>query len=356
VTADPQLDLLGLINRQALARFLGEALPPFSDVTVSLLAGGSSNLTYLVSVDGRDYVLRRRPLGPAAPRAHDMLREFTVLDAVRNTGLPVPHVYAYRDTDDVAGAPCYLMDFVDGHIIHGRQDAEGLTAESANACSARIVEVLAQLHAIDAASLNLPLSSPDGFLARRVDRWLLQWSASEHRALPQVEEVGEKLRSTLPPLRPATLIHGDYRLGNLIIDFTGEVTVKAILDWEMSTIGDPLTDLAHLLVYWEPTKGRITHRSQLVSEQPGFMTGAELAGLYGSASGRDLSDLSFYLAFEHWRAAIIKEAIYMRGLRGDTADHRHSAEIGRTVPLHLEEAAEILAANRAVVSPAPEGS
>jgi aminoglycoside phosphotransferase (APT) family kinase protein len=342
VVADGRGEALALVDHVALRRFLASAVPPFVDLRLDLLAGGASNLTYFLRLDDREYVLRRRPMGATAPRAHDMQREFTVLHALRDSGLPVPRVHTYYPGDDVLGAPFYLMDYVTGDVLHQAEDAAGLNADQGRACSTRVVEVLVQLHALDAGALGISMGRPDGFLARRIDRWLRQWAQSEHRAFPKVAEVGSLLGKQLPRAQEATLIHGDYRLGNLLVDVNGKVRVKAVLDWEMSTIGDPLTDLAHLLVYWEPTRGRLTHSSQLIARVPGFMTGSELSGLYSELSGRTVDDLSFYLAFEHWRAAIIKEAIYMRGVSGDNADSERTAEMGRTVPLHLDEAAEIL--------------
>jgi aminoglycoside phosphotransferase (APT) family kinase protein len=178
-------------------------------------------------------------------------------------------------------------------------------------------------------------------VVRRIRRWLEQWLATPHRDQPLVEPLGRRLLDTAPGQADSTLVHGDYRLGNMLIDVTEPVHINAILDWEMSTLGDPLTDLAHLLVYWDRTRGRLTHESQTIAEQPGFMTAGELAERYSRSSGRDVKDLDFYLAFEHWRAAIIKEGIYSRHIGGQ-ATTDGGDEIGATVSLHLEEAKEIL--------------
>jgi aminoglycoside phosphotransferase (APT) family kinase protein len=202
--------------------------------------------------------------------------------------------------------------------------------------------VLDQLHRVDVNAVGLgDLGRPDGFVARRIGRWLDQWQRSEHRDHPLVEPLAQQLADAVPAHTDSTLVHGDYRLGNMLITTADEPRVAAVLDWEMSTLGDPLTDLAHLLVYWEPTRGRRTHESQMIAQHPGFLTGAELAERYAERSGRDLSDLDFYLAFENWRAAIIKEAIYIRTTRGD-----HPAaegdDLGESVARHLEEAADLL--------------
>jgi aminoglycoside phosphotransferase (APT) family kinase protein len=145
----------------------------------------------------------------------------------------------------------------------------------------------------------------------------------------------------VPDQTDSTLVHGDFRLGNLIVDLRDPATVAAILDWEMSTLGDPLTDLAHMLVYWERSRGRLTHASQEMVEQPGFLTGQELAERYATDTGRDVASLTFYLAFEHWRAAIIKEGIFMRHQELGDGDEE-TATLGASVAVHLDEAADLL--------------
>ncbi|MDP5183894.1 phosphotransferase family protein [Blastococcus sp. BMG 814] len=334
------VDPLDLVDRGALTAFLAGCVEPFDQLTVTLLAGGASNLTYLVQLDDRRYVLRRRPLGPSAPKAHDMRREFTVLDALKGRGLPIPRVHAFSEDEDVVGAPFYLMDFRPGHVLHSPADAEGLSPAQAEQCSGQLIDILARLHALSPEQLQLPnFGRPEGFLERRVRSWLRQWNSVEHRAFPEVERIGELLLRNLPEQRYTALVHGDYRLGNVILDVEdGGASITAVLDWEMSTAGDPLTDVAHLLVYWEPTCGRVTHPAQQIAERPGFLSGAELVRLYEEKTDRDLSGLPFYLAFEHWRAAIIKDAIYLRRAPGQT----QAEEFGATVRLHLDEAVQIL--------------
>jgi aminoglycoside phosphotransferase (APT) family kinase protein len=333
-------DPLDLVDRAALTTFLAGCVEPFDQLRISLLAGGASNLTYLVELDDRRYVLRRRPLGPVAPKAHDMRREFTVLDALQGRGLPIPRVHAFHEAEDVVGAPFYLMDFRPGHVVHGPADAGALDPAQAEQCSRELIDVLARLHAVGPDELQIPnFGRPEGFLARRVRSWLRQWDSVEHRDFPEVERIGQVLLQNLPDQRYTALVHGDYRLGNVILDLAdGGASITAVLDWEMSTAGDPLTDVAHLLVYWEPTCGRVTHPAQQIADRPGFLSGAELVALYEEQTGRDLSGLPFYLAFEHWRAAIIKDAIYLRRKAGQTK----AEEFGPTVRLHLDEAVQIL--------------
>ncbi|WP_261559137.1 phosphotransferase family protein [Frankia tisae] len=337
-------DPLGLVDQAALGAFLARCVPPYRALSIELLAGGTSNLTYLLRLDDRRYVLRRRPLGQTAPRAHDMHREFTVLDALRGRGLPTPAVHAYHEEPDVLGAPFYLMDYQAGTIVHGPGDAAGVSASQATELSRQVISTLARLHELGEDDLRLDgFGRPGDFLRRRITSWLRQWNAVAHSELPEVERLGALLLERIPAPRYSSLVHGDYRLGNLVVDLSdGQVRLQAILDWEMATIGDPLTDLAHLLIYWESSRGRITHPAQRVSERPGFLPGRELAGLYAAATGRDLSQLVVYLAFEHWRAAIIKDAIYLRRIAGDMDATEDLREYAQFVRFHLTEAADLL--------------
>jgi aminoglycoside phosphotransferase (APT) family kinase protein len=328
-------DVLALVDRQRLLDCIAPVAPLGDTLEIDVLSGGRSNLTYRVRSGPHDYVVRRRPLGKVAKGAHDMAREHRVLAALQGQGLPIPRVYGYWDDEQVVGAPFYLMDYVPGSVFHTRADVADLSPEQARRVSEATVDVLDQLHRIDYAAAGLgELGRPDGFVARRIGRWLDQWRAGQHRDHPLVEPLGEQLAARVPAHTDSTLVHGDYRLGNLLVQVDDPPAIAAVLDWEMSTLGDPLTDLAHLLVYWDRTRGRLTHESQTIAEQPGFLGSAALAEAYAARSGRDLADLDFYLAFEHWRAAIIKEAIFVR----TPDDH----ELGDSVARHLEEAADLL--------------
>jgi aminoglycoside phosphotransferase (APT) family kinase protein len=340
---DPVADPCDLIDRAALDAFLAGVVPAYTSLDISLLEGGASNLTYLLQTDGPAYVLRRRPLGRTAPRAHDMKREFTVLEALREVSLPIPRVIAYSEDRRVVQEPFYLMEFVPGGALHDVDAVRSFAPATGAELSRAIITTLAKLHAVDPQAVGLGgLGRPQGFVERRILSWLRQWRSVEHRDLPQVEALGDRLLHRLPPQARSALVHGDYRLGNLLVSVEPTVEITAILDWEMSTLGDPLTDLAHLLVYWEPTCGRVTHPSQRIAEHPGFLDGAALVEVYADQTGADVSQLSFYLAFEHWRAAIIKDAIHLRGVaKGDLS--AEDLVLGESVALHLAEADDVLA-------------
>jgi len=335
-------DLSTLIDREVLDRFLDGKVAPYESVVVRLLAGGASNLTYLLNLDGARYVLRRRPLGHVAPKAHDMLREFTVLDALKDSGVPVPKVVAYYPDDDLVGAPCYLMHYTPGIVLHGPAEAEELDVDQAKAACIDLVSTLARVHEVDLEKAGLAqFGRPEGFVERRINGWLKQWANAPKRDIPEVEAIGAQLLSLIPEQQASTLIHGDYRLGNVIMQLEPKVGIQAIVDWELSTLGDPLTDLAHMIVYWESTTGIVCHPAQLIAKRPGFLTGSELAERYAQLTGRDVSVLPFYLAFENWRAAIIREGIYQRGLETDP-DSEETLISRQAVHNHLEETRAIL--------------
>jgi aminoglycoside phosphotransferase (APT) family kinase protein len=333
-----------VVDLVALARFLREAgLFDGSEIEVGLLSGGRSNLTFVVDTGGQELIVRRRPLGPVARGAHDMEREFRVQSALQCSGVPVPTVRAFSTDETVVGAPFYVMDRVYGEVWDDPADVAHISAVEGDSCSRSVIDALVQLHSVDYRAIGLSdLGRPAGFLERRIGRWLQQWDQIDRiRELPLVAEVGRRLLLALPAEQLPGLVHGDYRLGNVMVSRAADRRVQAILDWEMSTLGDRLTDVAHLLIYWDSTRGRITHRSQLIAGTHGFWSGPEMAAAYGAATGAVLDDLDFYLAFEHWRGAIIKEGIHARSIRGETRGDGFEG-IAEAVPLHLEEADQLL--------------
>jgi len=343
--ADTTTDVTDLVDLAALRRALAAQVPPFEDLSVSLLSGGASNLTFRLKLDRDEYVLRRRPIGPSAARAHDMKREFTVISALNQTDFPVPRAVFYSEDKGVVGEPFYVMRFVDGTALHTPDDAASLDAAAARTCSEDLIGTLAALHAVDPAQIGLKeFGRPNNFLQRRINSWLRQWDSVQHRDFPEIHLLGRRLLAQIPATSTTALVHGDYRLGNVLFQLQPAVRLVTVLDWELSTLGDPLTDVAHLLVYWEPTRGRITHPSQVIARQPGFLNGAEMADRYADLTGRDCSELSYYMAFEHWRAAIIKDAIYLRA-RSVSQDKLPDdvGSLGDSVQRHLEEAADVLA-------------
>lgn len=336
----PELDM----NVGYLGAFLRECGAVDGDVTaVRVLAGGISNVTMAVETTGGACVVRRRPFGTVPAKAHDMHHEFRVLSALSGTELPVPRVFAYCEDESLLGAPFYAMELVAGTVPQEREDAERFTPGQRTAMSEDLVRVLAQMHALPVTDISTYREGRGArFVARQIDRWHERWSMRPHRELPIVDELASRLRLLVPDDEGVTLVHGDFRLGNLIIDFGGERPVAAILDWELSTFGNPLTDLAHLVAYWEPTGDIYSHKAQHIAKAPGFLTGDQLADLYSTLSERSVEHLPFYLAYEQWRAVVIKEGVYQRRLEIG-APQAEAEDARRGVDSHIAEAIERLA-------------
>lgn len=290
-------------------------------LSARLIAGGRSNLTYLVTDGAREWVVRRPPLGHVVETAHDMAREFRVLSALQGSAVPVPVTRAFCSDPDVIGAPFYVMDKVEGRVLRSTTELATFGPDDARRISHELVDVLACLHGIDPRDVGLgDFGRPDGFLARNVARWGKQWQANKTRDLPEIDELARRVRAALPESGPPAIVHGDYRLENTMLALD-EPRIVAVLDWEMSTLGDPLTDLGLFLVYWvhwESDGARPTLASGGASGLPGFIELDEVADRYARATGRDLSNLDFYIVFAFYKLAVILEGINARYLMGKT--------------------------------------
>ncbi len=306
------------------------ARPPLA---FEVIPGGRSNLTYLVrDSDGGSWVLRRPPLSGVLPSAHDMGREYRIISALHDTPVPLPRAIGLCEDHSVIGAPFYVMDYVDGIVPRDEQTVASTFDERQRAASARsLVEVLVALHGVEPAAVGLgDLGRRDGYIERQLRRWSRQWERSKTRELPAMEEIGRRLAANLPAQQgPGTIVHGDYRLDNLIVSPAGEVV--AVLDWELCTLGDPLADVGLLMVYWSDPGDDVLPLDSTVTALPGFPRRAEVAEAYATASGRDLSQLDFYVAFGYWKLAAILEGVYARfaaGAYGSGDDaYRHFAAV-----------------------------
>src|SRR6266498_4445431 len=290
------------------------ARPPLS---FRLIAGGRSNLTYQVlDSGGGSWVLRRPPLSGVLPSAHDMGREHRIISALRDTPVPVPEAVGLCPDPSVTGAPFYVMRYVDGIVPRDEATVAGAFDERQRAtASMSLVEALVALHRVDPDAVGLGgLRRRDGYVGRQLRRWSRQWEQSRTRELPAIEEVGRRLAARVPPQGAATIVHGDYRLDNLILSPAGEVL--AVLDWELCTLGDPLADVGLLMVYWSEPGDDVLPLDSTVTALPGFPSRAEVADAYASASGRDLAQLDFYVAFGYWKLAAILEGVYARFAAG----------------------------------------
>jgi len=292
------------------------------------IAGGHSNLTYLVTgADGGRCVLRRPPLGHRLASAHDMGREHRIIHALQTSAVPVAPALGYCDDAAVNDAPFYVMGFVEGHVLRDRATAEAMLAVDARReASESIVDTLVAIHDVDLDAVGLDdLGKHDGYVARQLKRWYGQWNAQKTRELGAVDTVHDELSRRIPEQGPATIVHGDYRLDNCMVGDDGRVV--AVLDWEICTLGDPMADVGLLQVYWTgPSDVASAGWSGSATTAPGFLERADLADRYAKVSGRDLSTLPFYVAFAYWKLACILEGVYARYLGGALGE-RSAAEL-----------------------------
>jgi len=300
------------------------AVGPFS---YTAIAGGHSNLTYLViGADGARFVLRRAPLGHVLASAHDMGREHRIISSLQHTAVPVAPALGFCDDPAVNDAPFYVMVFVEGHVLRDRASTEAaLSVQARRHASESLVDTMAAIHSVDLRAAGLhELGRHEGYIARQLKRWYGQWNQQKTRELSAVDRVHDELSRRIPEQGPATIVHGDYRLDNCMVDDSG--TVVAVLDWEICTLGDPLADLGLLQVYWTGPNDPASAWTGSATTADGFLDRADLAQRYAEVSGRDLTDLPFYVSFAYWKLACILEGVYARYV-GGALGARDAAEL-----------------------------
>jgi aminoglycoside phosphotransferase (APT) family kinase protein len=289
---------------------------------VALIAGGKSNLTYRVASDAGEVILRRPPLGNILPTAHDMAREYRVLSALDRSPVPVPRTLYLGDADGPLGAPFYVMERVVGHICRNAlPPGYADTPERRRAVGNALVDVLADLHMIDPAEVGLAeFGRPDGFMERQLRRWSQQWEASKAADLPALNALRDGLVRTLPTQPASSIVHGDYRLDNTILHPTQPGRIDAVLDWEMSTLGDPFTDLGALLTFWsEEADPEVLTAARIVAPVTageGFPSRAEVIERYARRTGADVADVDWYQAFAFFKIAVVCQGIAARAAGG----------------------------------------
>ncbi|MFI9647053.1 phosphotransferase family protein [Streptomyces sp. NPDC052040] len=302
-------------------------------LTGRLIEGGRSNLTYAVSDGAATWVVRRPPLGHVLATAHDMKREHRVISALHPTAVPVPRPVLLCEDDSVLGAPFYVMDFVRGTPYRTAGQLAPLGPERTRDAVLGLVDTLVELHAVDPAGAGLDdFGRPDGFLDRQLRRWGKQLDASRNRELPGIDELHVALGRALPASPAPTVIHGDYRLDNVLLGEDDRIT--AVLDWEMSTLGDPLTDVGLLAMYSVPLRLADSPISTTATAE-GHPDPAALIERYAARSGRDLTAISWYTAFAWFKLAVILEGIHYRYTLGQTVG-RGFDRIGELVPVFIE--------------------
>jgi aminoglycoside phosphotransferase (APT) family kinase protein len=329
-------------------RWLDHTLDRVGPVTVTHLSGGSSNLTFRVRDGEHDWVLRRPPAGPLLATANDMGREFRVQQALRETAVPVARTVAMCDDPSVIGHPFYLMEFVDGTVYADTDAVSGLDADQQLAATDALIDVLAALHSVDADAVGLgDLGRAEGFLRRQIDRWTSQWSRSKQRELPIIDELARRLAASVPDHSDAAIVHGDYSFNNTMWSTADPATMVAVLDWEMSTLGDPLTDLGMVVSYWGEA-GAIMWRDrapQLHRIGEGFPDADHLISRYERSSGRSVRELDVHRVLAIFKLAIIIEGAFarIRATRPEADTTRTAATVEElaTLALDLADASDI---------------
>lgn len=313
-------------DEQKLASYLREHVAEFAGtepIEFEQFPGGHANLTYLARVGEREYVFRRPPLGPVAPKSHDMVREFTVLHAVSRVLPQAPAAFHLCTDESILGRPFFVMERRRGFVIRDRWP-QGLpdSPEIRRRISERFVDTLVDLHQIDYETIGLgDLGKPQGFAERQVRGWAGRWEAAKTRDVAAMTRLAEWLAVGVPAPQAASLLHNDYKLDNTMVDAAGEVV--AVFDWDMATLGDPLIDLGTALAYWgepaDPPYRIFMDNPQL---HGGFLTRADLVDWYARGTGFDLSGVGWYEVFAFFKVAVIVEQIYARYVAGQTADER----------------------------------
>lgn len=309
-----------------------------------LITGGASNLTYSVSdATGARFVLRRPPLGHVLASAHDMGREHRIISALAPTSVPVPPALGLCTDDSINGAPFYVMGFVDGLIVFDRADALAVDPALRQVMAHSLIDTLADLHALDPDRIGLgDLGRHENYCARQLRRWKRQIDEGSDRRIPLVDELHDRMTKCMPPQQGYGIVHGDYRLDNCMMGNDG--SVAAVLDWELCTLGDVLADLGGLVMWWGESAGATGRLADIPTRVEGFGTASEMIDRYSSRSERTISDLPWYLAFQHWRLACITEGVrvrYAAGAMGDQESAR-SDEITSSIDFLLERGKQIL--------------
>jgi aminoglycoside phosphotransferase (APT) family kinase protein len=302
------------VDAAALGRWLADHVDGVDSPHVSALdviSGGASNLTIGVDIAGLALVVRRPPIGAFLPSANDVSREYRFLSALQGTGIPIPRVHAFCDDPDVIGAPFYVMDRLRGVVPHEPSAVASLTDQQGRALSQRFVDVLRAIHGVDVDAVGLgDAAKRTGYLERQVRRWTDQWHRAKVADSPAIDELALRLSEARPESAATTVVHGDYRLGNVMLGVDDRTQIVGVFDWEMATLGDPLADVGYTLLYWGTTDRPAIHPSQAIADRPGFFTADELVDAYGTSQ-----DVSFYVALAAFKLAIIGEGNRARARR-----------------------------------------
>jgi aminoglycoside phosphotransferase (APT) family kinase protein len=338
------LELPPLVVREPLEAFLDAHGIGAGRVEAERIGEGHSNITFLVRRGDACVVLRRPPRPPLPPSAHDVLREARLLSALEGTPVRVPRVLAVGDDEDVLGVPFYVMEEMHGSVLASSIPAVLDSPEERRLTSEELVQALVEVHDVDWEACGLEgYGKPTGYLERQLRRFSGLWEHNKTRELEVVEELGEWLRENMPESPESTIVHGDYRLGNVMMADRAPAELVAIFDWELSTIGDPLADVGYLTVTWverDDPEDTMFASLSAVTRRKGFLTREELIARYEERTGRPVSALNWYQALALWKAAVFMEGNYKRFQAGNS-DDEYLGLFDRGVPMLAEKAREI---------------
>lgn len=313
-----------LLVLEPLAAFLDKHAIGSGEIRAQPIGDGHSNVTYLIEREGAEVVLRRPPRGPLPPSAHDVLREARLLRALQSTAARVPKVLAVGEDERIIGCPFYVMERVPGEVIVWQTPPALDNPEQRRRIGEELIDALVEIHGVDWRAAGLEgFGKPTGYLERQLRRFGGLWEHNRTRELPEMERVATWLGENLPESGPASIVHGDYRVGNTIFAERPPAQLVAVLDWEMATIGDPLADIGYMCMFWteaeDPAEGL---RAALgnVTRAEGYPTRAELIARYEEASKRSMTDLRWYVTLALWKSAVFMEGNYKRAVSGTTDD------------------------------------
>lgn len=310
------------------------------ELTAHPIAGGRSNPTYELTDGTRHWILRRPPQGHVLPTAHDMGREYRAMSSLKGTAVPVPRTVGLCEDPSVIGASFYVMDKIDGITLRTQTDTEQLTVAQRSGLATSMIETLAELHSIDPAAVGLgDWGKPEGFLERQLRRWKRQWDSSATSDRPEISELHQRLTKSLPAREYPGIVHGDFKIDNMMVDRSDPTRILGVLDWEMSTLGDTLTDLGVMCSFWDQEGEFYNPITAGATALPGFPRRNELVERYIAARGIDVPEIDWYLVFADFKIAVILEGIHARHLKGHT-EGADFAGVGEMVGPLLDRALE----------------
>lgn len=338
------MEIQPLLVVDTITRFLDEYGLGTGPVSWKRIGEGQSNVTYLLQRGNEQYVLRRGPRPPLPKSTHDMLREARIQQLIRPEGVSVPQIHAVCEDESLLGVPFYVMEFLTGEVITDTIPEQLASPETKQDLGKQLVDTLLTVHSVDITKPGLnKLGRPDGYLDRQVNRFASLWDVNSKRKMPQVDQIADLLAENIPTTQKHSLVHGDFRIGNLMFATTPPLQLKAIFDWEMATLGDPLADLGYMVATYATAESNPSIMElTTVTRHPGFWDRDDLVKYYAERSGLDVSALPWYAALALWKSAIFCEAMYTRWLDGQRPDDNFGPSLEAGIPELLSQALDYL--------------